>query len=442
MTREYKPIYIITVLISVFFVSSTKVNAQAKKINLQDLKKAALWYSRTIKNDSLKMQRATLVKKEAFSNYFPEVTASGFAIHGFDYLVPEIPTYLPDGIKNLYSAGVTATQPVYTGGKIKIGNKLAELQLDAQKISYETSIDSVMLNTELKFWQLLKIQEQEKVVKAGKVYLNELLKQQKDLFDAGLISESQMLQVKVRKSELLVNELELANFRKIALLDLSLYVGIPFDTTMVAQADLSKNSLDTKLIYENPKINVTDNKLYQLSEKQLRASKLQVKNEKSSLLPQVAVGVNATKLGTFNNALDISILPIAFGTVLVPISDFWGKEKKKIKQKEVDVKIAENNLDDIKDQLTKYITKNWYNLQTANKQIEYSNDKLKYATQNLKSQRDNYNSGLNNLTDLLNARQTKEEAEAGVINSIANFKQKEITYLYSIDKMEVPSLKK
>ena len=117
-----------------------------------------------------------------------------------------------------------------------------------------------------------------------------------------------------------------------------------------------------------------------------------------------------------------------------------GQRKKRIHQREVDLKIAENNLLDAEDQLTKYITKNWYDLQTANKRIQFTKDKLDFATENLEAQRDNYNNGLNNLSDLLDARQAKEEAEADVVNAIANFKQKEATYLYSINKIEIPVL--
>ncbi|MBU2996792.1 TolC family protein [Cellulophaga baltica] len=438
MNFTYKSETLLLASLLLFLLSFTTSNAQEKELELEKIKVAALKYSKTIKNDSLKVVRATLVKKEAFDNYFPEVSASGFALYGFDYLVPEIPTYLPDGIDNVYSIGVTATEPIYAGGKIRIGNELADLQLDAQKISHGTSIDSVMLNAELKFWQLIQIQEKQKVVKSGKAYLNELLKQQEDLLEAGLISESQMLQVKVEKSGVLLNELELSNLRKIALLDLSLYVGIPFDTTMVAKKQSYDDILASAFKYNTPQVDLPSNKLYQLSEKQVSAASLQIKNEKADLLPQVAVGVSASHVSSFNNQFDGVTQPIAFGTVTIPISAFWGKEKKQIKQREVDLKIAENNFDDTKNQLTKYIMKNWYDLQSAFKQIQYAQDKVAYATENLKSQRDNYNSGLSNLTDLLSARQTKEEADADLVSAFANYKEKEATYLYSINQIEVP----
>jgi len=440
MMNTYKSAYFTASFFLIFLLSITTTNAQEKELKLEDLKKKALQYSRSIKNDSLLIKRAEFVKQEAFHNYFPEVSASAFAVQAFDYLVPEIPTYLPNGIENLYAVSATATQAVYAGGKVRIGNALAELQLEARKIGHETAVDSVMLNTELKFWQLIQIQEQQKVLTAGKTYVNELLKQQQDLLDAGLISKSQLLQVKVEKSNILANELELSNLRKIALLDLALYVGMPFDTTMVATSTITKDNFSTSILSDNLNIDLADNNLYQLSEKQVNAAQLEVKNEKSNLLPQVAIGINAAKVGTFNNAFNMDFQPIAFGTVSIPISAFWGKEKKRIHQKEVDLKIAENNLLDVEDQLTKYITKNWYDLQTANKRILVATDKLDFATENLEAQRDNYNNGLNNLSDLLDARQAKEEAEADVVNAIANFKQKEATYLYSINKIEIPVL--
>ncbi|MFD1015944.1 TolC family protein [Winogradskyella rapida] len=442
MMNTYKSAYFTASFFILFLLGITSANAQEKTLQLEDLKKKALQYSRSIKNDSLLIKRAEFVKQEAFHNYFPEVSASAFAVQAFDYLVPEIPVYLPNGIENLYTVSAAATQAVYAGGKIRIGNKLAQLQLETRKIGHETAVDSVMLNTELKFWQLIQLQEQQNVLAAGKTYVNELLKQQQDLLDAGLISKSQMLQVKVEKSNILTNELELSNLRKIALLDLALYVGMPFDTTMVATSTVTKDNFSASILNANLNIDLANNNLYQLSQKQVNAAQLQVKNEKSNLLPKVAVGINVAKAGTFNDAFNMDIQPIAFGTLTLPISAFWGKEKKRIQQREIDLKIAENKLLDVEDQLTKYITKNWYDLQTTNKRIQFAKDKLNFATENLEAQRDNYNNGLNNLSDLLDARRTKEEADAGLVNAIANYKQKEATYLYSINQIDIPALDK
>lgn len=433
----YKKVSVLLVLL----LSLTTINAQDKKLELEDLKKSALEYSNHIKNGNLRAEKAEVARQEAYSKYFPEVEATGLALYGFNDLIPPIPQTLPNGIDNIYSIGATATQAIYAGGKIRLANQLAQVQLESRKLGTEETMDSVVLATETKFWQLINIQEQQKVVRASKTYLNNLLKQQEDLLDAGLISKNQLLQVKVEKSGLLLRENELSNQRKIALLDLVLYAGISYDTTLVASKKSNIEIASPHLTYKNPELDIKNNTMYRLLEKQVEAAQLQVENEKANLLPQIGVGLNASKFDSFNNDLGIDIQPIAFGTITIPISAWWGGEKKQIRQSKIEVEIAENKLKDGKDQLTVGIMKSWYDLLNAYKQIQYSKDKLLYATENLETQRDYYDSGLTNLTDLLDAQQSKEEAEASVVNAFANYEQKEAVYLYRTHQLEIPTIK-
>ena len=103
-----------------FFLTTLTGNAQEKNIKLEDLKKSALEYSNTIKNGVLRAEKAEFARQEAYSKYFPEIEASGFALYGFNDLVPPIPQTLPNGIDNIYSLGATATQAIYAGGKINL----------------------------------------------------------------------------------------------------------------------------------------------------------------------------------------------------------------------------------------------------------------------------------------------------------------------------------
>ena len=425
-----------------FFLTTLTGNAQEKNIKLEDLKKSALEYSNTIKNGVLRAEKAEFARQEAYSKYFPEIEASGFALYGFNDLVPPIPQTLPNGIDNIYSLGATATQAIYAGGKIRLANKLAQIQLESRELATEEAIDSVILTTETKFWQLIALQEQQKTINASKIYLANLLKQQQDLLDAGLIAKNQLLQVKVEKSSLLLKENELSNKRKIALLDLAVYTGIAYDTSLVALNKSDLQVIAPSLKYKNPELDLLNNNRYRLLEKQVNASQLKVENKQADLLPQFAVGINASTFDSFNYDFNIGVQPIAFATLSIPISAWWGGEKKQLLQSKIDIEIAENKFNDGKDQLTLSIMKSWYDLQNAYKQIQFAEDKLIYAEENLKTQRDNYDSGLNNLTDLLDAQKTKQEADSDFISAFANYQQKEATYLYVTNQLQLPNIGK
>ena len=244
------------------FLSCGSLLAQ-EKLNLEEVKQAALSYSNDIKNGKIRIEQAEAAKQEAIANYFPQISATGVGLYGFKDFIPPIPEILPDGIDNFYQAGATATEVVYAGGKIRSANALANLQAETRTIQAEQTVDSVILNTEQKYWQLVQVQEQLKAIRASKIYLDELLKQQQDLLSAGLIAKNQLLRVRTNRSRVLLQKSKLGNQRKLALLDLGLYVGKIYDTTTVV-ADTLKQVTPPRIKYPKPDLDFDNNNNYKL----------------------------------------------------------------------------------------------------------------------------------------------------------------------------------
>ncbi|MBL3658433.1 TolC family protein [Fulvivirga sediminis] len=413
----------------------SQVRAQHNTVTLEEAKKSALQYSNDIKNGKLSIEQAEAIKSQALSNYFPTVQALGVGIYGFDDFVEPIPPLLNEGIDNGYMVSAVASEVIYAGGKVRTGNELAAVQIEASKIRAEQSVDSVILLTEQKYWQLVQLQEQQKVIAASKVYLNELIKQQQDLLDAGLIPSNQLLRVKVNRSRLLLQESKVNNMRKLALLDFALYTGISYDTTLVAQDSLHAVAAPNAT-YNAPALNLENNSNYQLVEKSIKAAQLQTKMAKADRLPQLAVGISTTRLGVFDVNLSTGFETVGFGVLSIPISNWWGSAKHRIREREIQEKIAANNFRDIQDKITVGIMQSWYNLQDAYKQIEFAQENLSYADENLKVQRDNYTSGLNNLTDLLDAQKTQQQAKTELVNAYAQYEINEIIYLHRTDQID------
>ncbi|RIV70156.1 TolC family protein [Flagellimonas aequoris] len=438
--RTKKSIFI-TLLLSLFIFGKGNLWAQQKSISLDESKKAALTYSNDIKNGNLRIEKAEAARREAIANYLPTIEGSATGIYAFEDLIPPVPETLPDGIDNFYFAGITATETVYAGGKVRTGSALADLQGEVSRIRARQSVDSVVLLTEQKYWRLVKAQEQKKVLNANEDYLEGLLKQQQDLLDAGLIAKNDLLRVRVELSKLLLQKSKLKNQRNIALLDLTLYTGIPFDTTMVAVDTISVRSMPL-FNYSQPNLDLNNNSNYQLLEKSIEAARLQTQLEKGDLLPSVAVGVSGSRFGSFDNSFDGNFLPMAFATVSIPISAWWGPEKEKVRQKQIQEEIAINDLRDGKDQLKVGIMKSWYDLSDAYKKILYASENLNYTRENLNVNRDNYNSGLSNLTELLNAQALFQEAKTELVSAFADYEEAEAVYLYQTDQLEVPEVNK
>lgn len=417
------------------FLTVKMTFAQQKTIGLEESKQAALHYSNNVKTGKLRIEEAEAAKREAFANYFPSIDATGVGLYGFDDIISPLPGLLDEEIGNLYFAGATASEVLYAGGRINSYNKMADVQVEVNTIRAEQAIDSVLLITEQKYWGLVQLQEEQEVLKSSKAYLDQLLKQQQDLLDAGLIARNDLLRVKVQRSQLLLERSKLQNAHKIALLDFALYTGMEYDTAMVA-ADVFPTVVPPQIKYGSPSLSLNNNSTYQLVERSVTAAELQTRVARSELLPAVSVGVSASQFGSFDGSLGSNFIPIGFGMVSIPISDWWGAGRHKIKQQEIREEIASNDLKDVEDQLKIAIMKSWYDLLDAYKQIDYSRENQELAEENLRVTRDNFSSGLNNVSDLMDAQRMYQQAQTEMVRAFANYQEKEGTYLFHSGRQE------
>ncbi|HEK19963.1 TolC family protein [Mucilaginibacter sp.] len=419
--------YILALIIT---FSGLRAIAQQHVISLEASKEAALSYSNTLKNGQLRIESAKAGVTAAKSDYLPSVSATGVGLLGFKDFVSAMPPLLSKGINNFYLLGVTGMQPLYTGGKIKTGNELAALQLEVTRIRMQQSTDSVLLLTEQKYWNLVSLQEQQKTVAANEVLLNGLLKMQKDMLASGLIARNDLLKVKVQLSQLMVQKSKLQNGNRVALLDFSMYTGIPFDSLMTMRDTLDKQHLPT-LPGLSPDTLLARNLDYQLLRKRIDAQALQTRLAKGDNLPSISVGVSASQAGSFNNGLGSSFVPVGLVTVSIPISSgLWGRGKQKVRQEKLNEAIAANDLHDAQNQIRLGITRYWYELKDQLTQIRYAQENVKLADENLKVNRDNYKAGLAPVTDVLDAQASYQQAVGVLTTAYTDYNDRLAVYRY------------
>ncbi|WP_221392504.1 TolC family protein [Dyadobacter sp. NIV53] len=426
------------IILSICILACNLCFAQQHYINLEQSKSAALSFSKAIKNGQLVIESAEAGKKSAEANYLPSVSFTGIGLYGFKNLVGAMPPLLDKGLNNFYFAGVSANQAIYAGGKIRTANELAAMQVAVSRIRAKQSVDSVLLLTEQKYWNLVGLQEQHKSILANEQLLDQILKQQQDMLASGLIARNDMLKVKVKRSQLLLNKNKLENGRKIALLDFCLYIGNTYDSSLVMQQTLDTTSLPV-MQYKEPELDLDQNDNYRLLQKSIEAEKLQTRLTKGDYLPGISLGLNAGQIGSINSGLGNNFIPVALGMVSVPISDWWGSGKQKMKQRQISERIAANNFSDGQNKLKVGIMKSWYDLTDALKQIVYAKENLNLAKDNLKVSRDNYSSGLSGITELLDAQVAYQQAESEQVSAYANYQDKEAAYRYITGKINESS---
>jgi outer membrane protein TolC len=414
----------------------------------------AIENNKRLKESQLKLEASEKIKKNAFAKYFPTVSASATAFKSSkDFLdikteAMDLPVYdgnlahlegatqfayvPPISIQTLdyaNTAMVTAVQPLYAGGRIRTGNKLAELNGDVTQSQYNLTKSEILVTTEDYYWNLVALNEKTITLKNYEKLLKELLKEVGDFYDAGLVKKSDLLKVQLELNKIEGNKLKLTNGTDILKMAFSQHLGKPYSDNFNVKDSLT-SILPPQNYYAETGLALKNREEYKMLNKAIEAEELQKKLINGELLPQLAVGVGGMYLDMMDQD---NTYGLAFATLSIPISDWWGGAFKRQEHK-IKIEIAKNNLDQNSELLQLQMSKTYKDLMEAYKQIEISQTSVNQAAEYQKEMEDNYDAGLTSLSDLLEARAITQQAKDAFIDSKTKYKITIAKYLQAIGK--------
>ncbi len=423
--------------------------ATAQTYTLEQLKDSAFQNNIAIRSARLSIDAAQQQRKEAFTKYFPNISGTGFwfnANKGMaettinpSELIPQslgqvMAQQLPASVladlanpisvsmmKNGTIAGVNAIQPVFAGGQIINGNKLARVGEEVSRLQLQLSENEVEKTTEQYFWQLVSLQEKMKTVEAVEALLNDIAKDVDVALKAGVALRNDLLQVQLRQNDVESNKLKLRNGISLVKLLLAQYCGL-CDTTFVASY-----TTDPADKVQSSKFNVQSVQSlpeYQLLQQQVRATGLQRKMEIGKNLPSVGVGAGYN----YHNLLDNNhSFAMVFATVSLPISDWWGGSHA-IKRKTIEHQKAQEQLADNAELLKIRMQKAWNDVEEARQQLDIAQRSIEQSEENLRLNRNYYQAGTSRMSDLLEAQMLYQQARDKHTDAFANYQNKLLEY--------------
>ena len=431
-----KKIYLIILLLLSFPIG--RAFAQ-DTLTLQESIDLALENNYEVKNADLEVSAAHQFKKAGFTRYFTNVAAGGIKLKAEKPLMEFGSHGSSMGFLEKGTIGyLNAVQPIFTGGEIINKNKLAGVSEDASKYKRSITKDDIVIQTEEQYWQIVSLEEKQKTLAAYKQMLSSLFKQVEDAYNAGVVMKNDVLKVQLKRSEVLLNESKLKNATQLAKMAFCRQLGLPLNTEIVLQDTLVINGTPQSLYVDNAQV-LEDRDEYKLLALSVRAEKLQTRLTWSEYLPQVAVGASYQYL-KFDDA-DGRSIGVVYGTVSIPISEWWGgsHELKKRKQEE---KIAQNNFSDSSRRLLLQMKKAWQDLTDAYTQYQLSEESRQQAEENMRVNQDSYDNGLITVSDLLDARALLQQTQDQLTDAKSNYLVRQSGYLQVTGRLseEVPSL--
>lgn len=417
-----------------FAFAMLSLNALGQNLTLPQAKQSALENSNQLKNSSLAIDEANAFKAEAKTNYFPKVSAIAFGMKAIDPLVElnieggNLPVYdgnpinLPNATQFAYMPGinmgllnqvaggaVTVLQPVYAGNKIRTGSRLADINFEVKKKQDNISRKEILFKTEKEYWQIVNLYEKRLTLKGYEDFLDKLIVEVENSLKNGVAIKNDLLKVKVRRSELNLKRIQLENGVILATKQLSHTTGIPYSENLEMNEKIE--ALNPPIYYYiEPDSAVRQTNEYQMLEKSIEASKLQIELKRGDARPSVNVGLSSFYLDPLVKNTTGKLNGMAFAGVTIPISNWW-EDKHKIEQLVIKEKMSENELREGVGLLELQIEKAWTDLDEAFKSIVLNEETLLQTVENKRVNEQSYKNGLSPMSDLLDAQAQVNDTE-------------------------------
>ncbi|MBR0178125.1 MAG: TolC family protein [Bacteroidales bacterium] len=415
-----------------------------QRLSVQDCIEMALQNNIELKNSQLEIDKARETKNEARAEYFPTISAQALA---FDALNPMLTFGIDDidnaqvrqllhtlyaeygvnmGLDKEYSfiqngmvLNAMATEPIYAGGRIRNGNKLAKLGIEAAEYQSKVKEDEVRLQTETLYWQIVALQEKRSTLDQLDRLLDTLDKDLSGAIEAGLAMPTDQYKLKVKQNESQLNRKKVDD--GITLLKMALAQTIGADWREMELSDtLGLETNPTTLFRDASEAAASRNESH-LLDLSIKAEDLKKKMTLGAALPSLMVGGSASYHTILENTKPNAMV---FAMLQIPITD-WHKTAYKLKKHDLDAEAAENTRRDLTEKMEMQTNQAWFNLEQSWLRITMAQTALSDAEANLKITEDYYEAGLVALSDVLEAqtmlKQSRDELTDSRVEYRINF---------------------
>lgn len=201
----------------------TPAYAQEQVYSLEECIQMATASNELLKAEELKIDMAKAKKGEVGVNFFPKVSLGAAYSHiedplqviDWDHALLGLGQYLPEKIKdktaidlgNTRVGTVSFVQPIFMGGKIINGYKMASSAVDLAGIMMETKERELELSVEETYWQVVTLSSKLELATKLTALLDEAVANVDLAVKEGVATEADALSIRVKQSD--ANQLRL-----------------------------------------------------------------------------------------------------------------------------------------------------------------------------------------------------------------------------------------
>lgn len=404
---------IIIILLALPFLMS------AQSLTLDECRELAIRNNVKMRVANNAVREAEEDKKEAFTSFFPSVSGTFNWFNARKGLISmDMAGAEMSLLKNGYLGGITAMQPIFAGGQIVNGNRLAQIGVDVSRQQVRLSENEITETVEQYFWQVVNLREKLRTIASVDTLLMHVEADVQVAVDAGVSRRNDLLQVQLRRNELQANRYNLENTLALCRNLLAQYIGMDGQ-----QVDV-KTEIEIGVLPPSPESFIIDHygaidllPEARLLDMNVKADELKVKMAVGQNLPSVAIGGG----WLVDNLMDKSNGNLmVMATVSVPLSGWWGGGHK-IRKSKIALASAQEQREDSRQLLLIRMHDAANNLRNSYNLLGVAKLSIEQSTENLRLNRDFYDAGTGTMTNLLDAQQIFQQSRDSYIEAWCNY---------------------
>lgn len=408
------------------------LKAQSVTLTLDSCFALAKVNNAKLKTNELEVAKAREVKAQVFTKYFPQVSlgfVSYYAVNPIiEYSVDDINqetsfgAFVTTTIQALLDAGfdiptnvsmmkkglsgsAMAVMPLYAGGRIVNGNRLASLGIEAAQLQSEVNERDLMEEIETSYYLVLGLQEKVHTLNSALALIDSLDHTVETALKAGLITNSDKLRVALKRNELQALQLQLNNGIVLASILLCHQVGIDYpEEGLVLENSLDQvgSTVNSSNVFFRP-----ERRLLQL---QIDAETFYKKLTIGGTLPQVGIGTLAS-YGNITGKTKFNTVMFATATILLTQ---WWETSHKIKEHDLKIREAELMQEDLNGMMDLQEKQAYNQMVEAESLLLSDRAALAMAEENSRLANLNYRAGMNTIADVLEANTLLLQAQNAI----------------------------
>ena len=271
----------------------------AQKITIQEAAEMAVKNNKDIKIGMLEMDRGQIDVSRTWKQKFFTVSYNASANAYFKDIISK-------KTGEAYQQYLSLSQPLFTGGKLKLGNEISKDSLKLTELKLDKTKKDTVLSTVQAYIDVYEAVSTLGVLQKSKEALDENYKIQTEKYNLRMVTQPEYKEAERSLKAMEAQIVEQQGNIEIAKESLGILIGVPNPSSIeIVPFGVEDNFTKTIDLTKDMEKLTTQNTEYKIAQKQIDISRKNTKLERASFFPTINGTVNYGALGSRNKLKDV-----------------------------------------------------------------------------------------------------------------------------------------